>query len=246
MRGDWLFQRLRGPGEGATREAHRHPRRRSHRYFPTHRDNTDPTPRGCGARRPRDQSGTRTRAAAPLPPRARRRRDRPIFRSLFYFDLEEASGWTSRPPRPSQSDFETGGEEELDPRIRVILVHHPHNPTAKPFGSSEVRGIERLFAVTHRGILTRSYRLPWTGWVCTRPKAGHPGTRTGTSYRRGPGPAERVETDPEANFRRVAGNAPSRRTSITELAADASREATGANDVAVGKVDVSVAESGTA
>ena len=88
--------------------------------------------------------------------------------------------------------------------------------------------------------------MPWTGWYVRDRRRADPGTRTGTSYRRGPGPAERVETDPEANFRRVAGTQRSRRTSITELGCGRLREATGANDVAVGKVDVSVAESGTA
>ena len=62
-----------GP-EKARREAHRHPRRRSHPLFP-HPPRQPPTRLSSGvALADLVTTGTRTRAA-PLPPRARRRRD---------------------------------------------------------------------------------------------------------------------------------------------------------------------------
>ena len=89
-----------------------------------------------------------------------------IFRSLFYFD-PEGGEWLDFEaardrPNPTSRPRE---EEELDPQIRAIPVYHIRsNPTAdKPFGSSEVRGIERLFAANHRGISDEELSLALDG-----------------------------------------------------------------------------------
>jgi hypothetical protein len=151
------------------------------------------------------------------------------------------------PSEEEPAEQEILAEAPLDPRITAIPVYHIRNnpsPNA-PFGSSEQKGLESIFAAVNRTISDEDLTLALMGLGMYATPGGGPKDDKGNALDWILGPGRVLEN--AENFKRVDGI-----TSVgpyldhAKFLIDSSREATGANDAAVGKVDVAVAESGIA
>lgn len=138
-------------------------------------------------------------------------------------------------------------EFTLDAAITTIPVYHMRNnalPNAL-FGLSEVAGIENLFAAMNQSITDEDMTLVMQGlgmyWTDAAPPMNEDGTQG--NYEIGPGQV--IEVGDGQHFGRVTGVssvAPFQEhiNSIDEWA----KHSVGVPDVAIGKVEVAVAESG--
>jgi hypothetical protein len=137
----------------------------------------------------------------------------------------------------------------LDPRITAIPVYHIPNfdEPGNPFGSSELRGFERLLAGINQSFSDEDMALALMGIgvystdTTARPKDARTGNEVDwTVY-----PGKVLQG--AVNFRKIEGI-----TSVTPYGAHISRmieelgQASGASSAATGTVDVQVAESGVA
>lgn len=136
--------------------------------------------------------------------------------------------------------------EELPPEIPAIPVYHLKNidPTA-PFGSSELRGLESVLLGVNQTVSDEDATLALEGLGVYATDGGAPRDANGTEvdWIFGPG---RVLTN-AVNLRRIngAGSIAPYGDHYNRLV-DAARQAVGASDAAVGKIDSSTAESGIA
>jgi hypothetical protein len=138
----------------------------------------------------------------------------------------------------------------LPPEIQTIPVYHIKNfeEPGNPFGSSEIRGMERLIAGLHQTISDEDLTLALQGlgmYATDAPQPIDPNTKQTTSWKLGPG---RVVHRPAGTvFERVSGVA-----SVQPFGDHydriwmAMKQATASPDVAVGTVDVAIAQSGIA
>jgi hypothetical protein len=134
----------------------------------------------------------------------------------------------------------------LLPGITALPVYHFKNNEEpnNPFGVSEMRGIERLFAAVNQAISDEELALALDGLGMYKSDKGQPKDAAGnpTAWILGPGRVVHDDT-----FDRITGV-----SSVTPMLEhiqyieDRMHEINGASDVARGKVDVSVAESGIA
>lgn len=138
----------------------------------------------------------------------------------------------------------------LPPEITSIPVYHIKNfeEPGNPFGSSEIRGMERLIAGLHQTISDEDLTLAMQGlgmYATDAPQPVDPETKQKVPWRMGPG---RVLHHPNGTqFTRVGG--------VGTVAPfgdhfdrmwTAMKQATASPDVAIGTVDVQIAQSGIA
>jgi hypothetical protein len=140
--------------------------------------------------------------------------------------------------------------EALPPEITAIPVYHTKGfeEPGNPFGSSEIRGLEGLMAAVNQTISDEDLAIALDGigmYATTAPSPVDPVTKTPTAWQLGPG---RVVHHPEGtDWARVNGVG-----SVAPFGDHYDRLWTGMKqaaatpDVAVGTVDVSIAESGIA
>lgn len=138
---------------------------------------------------------------------------------------------------------------ELDPRITQIPVYHIKN-TRTPmgdFGSSELRGLERIAAAVNQSITDEEMALALAGLGVYTTDSGPPINDDGDAVDWILGPGRVVERSPDSTFDRVQGigTVTPSQDHIQFLLAEMRRSA-GLSDTAVGRVDVQVAESGVA
>jgi hypothetical protein len=146
-------------------------------------------------------------------------------------------GFTAIPPTP------------LDDRITTIPVYHiQHNPEPnRLFGNSELRGLERVLASVNQSITDEELTLVLEGLGVYATDAGSPVDDEGNPKQWVLGPGRVLEHQPGGKFYRVnAANTVGPFQDHLKYLEDKVDEATGVNDVAKGKVEVSVAESGIA
>lgn len=142
-------------------------------------------------------------------------------------------------------------ETLLDPRITALPVYHVRNfnEPQNPFGSSEIRGFERIIASANQAISDQDLALAMDGLGMYASNAqpvdedGNP-----TEWDIGPGKVANLKGDKkETYFERVSG--------ITSVAGSLEHikflleetfSGAATPDIASGKVDVTVAESGVA
>lgn len=133
--------------------------------------------------------------------------------------------------------------------ITSLPVYHIRNfdEPQNPFGSSEIRGIERLIAAVNQGISDQELALALDGLGVYETDAPPPTDDDGNTVDWVLGPGRVVEHPPATNFRRVqgVGNVSPSLDHLNWLI-QRMREGSGVPDVAIGSVDVSVAESGIA
>lgn len=141
----------------------------------------------------------------------------------------------------------------MPPEITAIPVYHTKNfeEPGNPFGSSEIRGMERLIAGLHQTISDEDLTLAMNGlgmYVTDAPPPIDPDTRRTVAWRLGPGRVVQVPVgNPPHKWERVTGV-----SSVTPYGDHYDRlwegikQATGSPDVAIGSVDVAIAQSGIA
>lgn len=137
---------------------------------------------------------------------------------------------------------------ELDPRITSIPVYHVRNdPNGGPFGVSELAGMETIFAGINQAISDEDIALALEGLGLYATTSGPPvdDDDNETNWRLGPGWV--VEHDADSSFTRIngIGSVQPYQDHINALKI-AAREGASVPDIAAGRVDVQVAESGIA
>lgn len=140
-------------------------------------------------------------------------------------------------------------EYELDPRITALPVYHVKNARVPgaPFGKSELSGYETIISGVNQTISDEDLALALEGLGLYFTNSGPPVDDEGneTNWRLGPGWV--VEGDEGSDFKRVTGvsSVEPSQTHIDRLL-DSMHRAAGVPDIAIGKVDTTVAESGVA
>ncbi len=137
---------------------------------------------------------------------------------------------------------------ELPPQITAIPVYHVKNTDepGNPFGSSEMRGLERLMGGLNQTISDEDLALALEGigaYVTDGSEPIDPESGKRVPWRLGPGRV--VHTD-GTFFNRISGAGGDGYSSHYDRIQTALRETAATPDIAVGRVDVSVAESGIA
>lgn len=133
--------------------------------------------------------------------------------------------------------------------IDSLPVYHIKNfeEPQNPWGSSELRGMERIIAAVNQSISDEELTLALEGLGVYKTTSGPPVDEDGNELPWGLGPGRVVEIDPEADFERVSG--------VSSIAPfqdhikylhDQIDMGSGTPAVAKGDVDVQVAESGVA
>lgn len=138
----------------------------------------------------------------------------------------------------------------LDPRITQIPVYHIKNfdEPGNPFGSSELRGLERLMAGINQTMSDEDLTLAMEGigvYATDGSQPMDPVTKKPTPWRLGPG---RVVHSDGTFFHRITGASALNDSygAHYDRLWEAIKQAGATPDVAIGKVDVSVAQSGVA
>lgn len=169
--------------------------------------------------------------------------DTTIYNSIALFDVE---AWESlsdspvnvlKPPTP------------LPPQITAIPVYHIRNveTPGDPYGSSELRGFERIMAAVNQAISDEELALALEGLGMYSTNGGPPRDEQGrvTDWVLGPGRV--VEHTPGSDFKRINGiNSVDPVQNHLKFLIAQLKEAAAIPDAAVGKIDVQVAESGIA
>jgi hypothetical protein len=156
----------------------------------------------------------------------------------------EPDKWASGDARPLETPVP---KKLLPPAITQIPVYHIRNSVTddlQPYGNSEMRGLERLMASINQSMSDEDLALALEGLGVYKSGNGAPvdDDDEETDWVIGPG---RVVEDP--TFERVNGISSVAPFLDHVKAIDGyMKEASGTPDVAIGKVDVQVAESGVA
>lgn len=138
---------------------------------------------------------------------------------------------------------------ELPPEITALPVYHIKNfeEPQNPFGSSEMRGLERIISAINQGISDEELALAMEGLGAYTTDAGAPVDENGVEVPWRLGPGRVIELPEGGSFSRVNGvnTVGPYQDHLTYLHRRID-EATAASDVAKGSVDVTTAESGIA
>lgn len=163
----------------------------------------------------------------------------------YQVDVLEVENWETEPKTIKNPNL-TVEPTLLDPRITnvpVYLIKNFEEPQ-NPWGSSEMRGIERIFAAINQAITDEELALALEGLGMYASSKGQPvdGSGRPTTWQLGPG---RVVHD--ESFKRISGvNTVGPFQEHLKYLDDKIHQVSGASDVARGQVDVTVAESGIA
>lgn len=168
--------------------------------------------------------------------------DTSIWNSISLFEVEE--GWEAL---DAKAETVIKPPTELPPAIKAIPVYHFRNieTPGDPFGSSELRGLERIMAAVNQAISDEELALALEGLGMYSTDAGPPKDAAGNVINWQLGPGRVVERPAGTAFDRVDGIG-----SVTPymdhlgFLINSLKEASATPDTAIGKVDVAVAESG--
>lgn len=169
--------------------------------------------------------------------------DTTIYNDVAIFNIDQ---WQALDDRAVSVEVP---EHALPPQISAIPVYHIRNIETPndPYGSSEIRGFERIMAAVNQAISDEELALALEGLGLYATDGGPPRDERGNPTDWVLGPGRVVEHGNGSKFERVNGVnsvAPVQdhlNFLITQL-----KEASATPDAAVGKVDVQVAESGIA
>lgn len=166
-----------------------------------------------------------------------------VIRSEAIYELD---GWAEPGAKPIQVTMQA---EPLPGLIDTIPVYHFHNKSwqGDPFGSSELRAHERLFASVNQAITDQELALALQGLGVYATDAPKPTDDEGNELDWVIAPAGVIEHGEGNTFKRVEGvGSVQPMLNHIEYLESKLMEATGTSSVARGKVDVGVAESGIA
>lgn len=166
---------------------------------------------------------------------------RQVWREEAIFEVKD---WVLDTTKPIEI---TIPREQLPEEIQTIPVYHIKNRenAGDPYGSSEMRGIERIMAAINQAVSDEELALALEGLGMYWTKSAPPEDENGeeTDWFIGPG---RV-LDSIEDFNRVDGvGSVQPYTDHLKTLRDFMKEATATSDAAIGNVDVTVAESGVA
>lgn len=138
-------------------------------------------------------------------------------------------------------------EHDLDPKITSIPVYHIANKRmpGSIFGDSQLAGIERIFAAANQSISDEELTLVTQGLGMFYTTSGPPKNADGTTGAWDLGPGQMVEVSPEDKVGRLTGV-----TSVAPMLEhikfmlEEATSSVGLSDIAMGRVNVTVAESG--
>lgn len=138
---------------------------------------------------------------------------------------------------------------DLPDRITALPVYHVKNSrsTSSPFGTSDLAGYETLIAGINQTMSDEEITLAMQGlglyWTNSSPPVDENNEETNWKF----GPGWVLEIDEESTFGRVGGvgSVEPMQVHISKMESSM-REAAGVPDIAVGRVDAQVAESGIA
>lgn len=161
----------------------------------------------------------------------------------------ETGAWDDREGQKVKLFQQVLNATPLPPAITALPVYHFKNQRspANPFGSSEMRGLERIMAAVNQSITDEELTLALDGLGLYATTSGPPEDEDGNETDWVLGPGRVVELDQGATFDRVSGVG-----SVTPMQdhlkflIGCMREASATPDVAIGTVDVQVAQSGIA
>lgn len=137
----------------------------------------------------------------------------------------------------------------LPPPIDFLPIYHFPNSVepGRLWGSSEMRGLERIFAAVNQSISDEELSLALEGLGLYASDAGIPVDDQGEETTWGLGPGRVVNLPKGSTFERVTGvSSVAPYQEHLEYLHRQMDQATGLSDIAKGRVDVSVAESGVA
>lgn len=174
--------------------------------------------------------------------------------------LYESAAWDDRDSSPYVAGFSGVASPKLkllkqlvpvtplDPRITSLPVYHIKNARtpASPFGSSELRGLERIAVAVNQGISDQELSLAMDGIGLYATTSGPPVDENGDETNWILGPGRVVEHDADTTFARVTGVSSLPALEHIQFLLKQQRLAAGVPDIAAGNVDVTVAESGIA
>lgn len=160
-------------------------------------------------------------------------------------DILEVEGWNTTSPKFYQRNVLPF--TVLPPEITAVPIYHIRNneEPQNPFGSSEMRGLERMMTAVNQAISDEEIALALEGLGMYATDGGSPIDENGDETEWALGPGKVVEIGAGRSFTRVngIGTVGPFQDHIAYLEAKL-RETAPLPDVAVGKVDVNVAESG--
>lgn len=184
-----------------------------------------------------------------------------FYRLSFY----ESDGWDDRGPEFTQEDLKPvpppawakpveGGADyiagyALPADITALPVYHFRNNRrgTEPFGLSELQGTETLLAGISQTMTDEDLSMSLHGVGVYWTDGGSPKDSTGNDIDWEIAPAAVIEVEKGSKFGRVEGvGSLEPLVTHTSQLTSAVRETTATPDVAVGRVDVQVAESGVA
>lgn len=169
--------------------------------------------------------------------------DTTIYNSVGLFDTEE---WQALDDRAITV---TVPLHPLPAQITAIPVYHIRNieTPGDPYGSSELRGFERVFAAVNQAVSDEELALALEGLGMYETDGGPPRDENGqiTDWILGPGRV--IEHGLGTQFKRVNGvSSVQPIQDHLKFLIEQLKEATACTDAVVGKIDVTVAESGIA
>lgn len=169
--------------------------------------------------------------------------DTTIYNSVAIFDIEQWEDITSTPVRTIKPPT------ALPPQITAIPLYHIRNQEepGNPYGSSEIRGYERIMAAVNQAISDQELALALEGLGMYSTDSGppvDPETGEPTNWKLGPGKV--IERAAGSNFDRVNGVTHLPGIDHLNWLVNQLKESSGLSDAAIGRVDVQVAESGIA
>jgi len=184
-----------------------------------------------------------------------------IFYRVGYF---ETDGWDDRPPLPPTDlkpvevpDWAAPAEGSLDyitgfalpPEITTIPIYHFRNRRegTELWGRSELQGLESLLAGIIQTASDEDLTISLHGIGVYTTDSGQPRDSKGNVVDWVIAPASVLELSPGTTFNRVKGvDSVKPMLDHMDMLERGTRETSGTPDIAVGKVDVAVAQSGVA
>lgn len=166
-----------------------------------------------------------------------------IWNSISLFDVEAWEAMDDQPVKVIKPPT------PLPPQIKAIPVYHIRNveTPGDPYGSSELRGFERIMTAVNQAVSDEELTLALEGLGMYSTNGGPPRDEQGrvTDWILGPGRV--IEHPAGSDFKRVNGvNSVDPVQNHLAFLINSLKEAAAIPDAAVGKVDVQVAESGIA
>ena len=172
--------------------------------------------------------------------------DGKVWSSLAIYDLE---GWNTSDAKLIKKIVDPFALPETITAFPVYHIRNMEEP-GNPWGSSEIRGFERIMSAVNQAISDEELALALEGLGMYATNSGPPTDTAGniTNWKLGPGRVVELQGDKsEVYFDRVDGiGSVAPYQDHLKFLINSIREGSGTPAIAIGQVDVKVAESGVA